>query len=155
VRKAYSALMRGLEDWAILLLVAMTALVVVGVFFRYALGAALSFYDEFAGYLLVWVTFYGAVIASHKGKHIGFETLVENLPRRAQRVVEIVAELFVLGFQLVLFYYGWVLVRSMEFDTAISLPFIPMAWVYSVLPITGGLMLLISAIRIVSLFRES
>lgn len=145
--------MRILEDWAILLLVAMTALVVVGVFFRYALGAALSFYDEFAGYLLVWVTFYGAVIASYKGKHIGFETLVELLPLGARHVMEIIAELFTLGFQAVLFYYGWLLVKSMEFDTAISLPFVPMAWVYSVLPITGGLMLLISVIRILSLLR--
>lgn len=145
--------MRILEEWVILLLVAMTALVVVGVFFRYALGAALSFYDEFASYLLVWVTFYGAVIASHRGKHIGFETLVELLPPGARHVVEIIAELFVFGFQLVLFYYGWMLVQSMEFDTAISLPFISMAWVYSVLPITGGLMLLISAISIVSLVR--
>jgi hypothetical protein len=66
-------------------------------------------------------------------------------PGRAARVV---AELFVLGFQVVLFYYGWILTQKMGNETAVSLPWIKMAWVYSVLPIAGGLMLLISLERL-------
>ena len=50
------------EWWAMLLLVLMVVLVCLGVFFRYALGSSLAWYDEFASYLLVWLTFYGAVV---------------------------------------------------------------------------------------------
>ena len=47
------------------LLVLMVVLVCLGVFFRYALGSSLAWYDEFASYLLVWLTFYGAVVACY------------------------------------------------------------------------------------------
>ena len=140
-----------LEWWAVLLLVLMVVLVSLGVFFRYVLGAALAWYDEFASYLLVWVTFYGAVVASYRNSHIQFGTVVARLMQNTRRKIEIVAELFVLGFQFVLFYYGWVLTQKMGDETAVSLAWVKMGWVYSVLPITGGIMLLISLLRLVYL----
>jgi TRAP-type C4-dicarboxylate transport system permease small subunit len=139
------------EWWAMLLLVLMVVLVCLGVFFRYALGASLAWYDEFASYLLVWLTFYGAVVASYHGRHIAFEMVVDRFMRHTRRIVETVAELFVLGFQVVLLYYGWQLTRKMGDETAVSLAWIKMAWVYSVLPITGGVMLLISVERLLHL----
>jgi TRAP-type transport system small permease protein len=129
----------------------MVVLVCLGVFFRYVLGSSLAWYDEFASYLLVWLTFYGAVAASYYNRHIQFETLLEKLMPNTRRRFEIVAELFVLGFQVVLFYYGWLLTQKMGDETAVSLVWIKMGWVYSVLPITGGIMLLISLSRLLHL----
>jgi TRAP-type C4-dicarboxylate transport system permease small subunit len=126
----------------------MVVLVSLGVFFRYVLDASLAWYDEFASYLLVWLTFYGAAAASYRRRHIGFETVVNRLMPNTRKIVGIVAELFVLSFQVVLFYYGWLLTRTMGDETAISLTWVKMGWVYSVLPITGGLMLLISLDRL-------
>ncbi|MET0585640.1 MAG: TRAP transporter small permease [Candidatus Binatia bacterium] len=146
--RAFGRLITMLEWWATLLLVLMVALVCFGVFFRYVLGASLAWYDEFASYLLVWLTFYGAVAASYHHRHIGFETVVNRFMPNTRRIVEVVAELFVLAFHFVLFYYGWLLMQKMGDETAISLPWIKMGWVYSVLPITGGLMLLISLGRL-------
>jgi TRAP-type transport system small permease protein len=137
--------------WAVLLLVFMVVLVSLGVFFRYVLDASLAWYDEFASYLLVWLTFYGAVAASYRRRHIGFDTVVNRFKPNTRRVVEIVAELFVLGFQVVLFYYGWQLMQRMGDETAVSLVWVKMGWIYSVLPITGGLMLLISVDRLLRL----
>jgi TRAP-type C4-dicarboxylate transport system permease small subunit len=139
----------GLLDWwSMLLLVLMVVLVFLGVFFRYVLGASLAWYDEFASYLLVWLTFYGAVSASYRGRHIGFDLVVNRFTPSPGRAARVVAEFFVLGFQVVLFYYGWILTQKMGNETAVSLPWIKMAWVYSVLPIAGGLMLLISLERL-------
>lgn len=140
-----------LQWWATLLLVLMVAVVCLGVFFRYVLGASLAWYDEFASYLLVWLTFYGAVAASYHHRHIGFDTVVSRFTPSTRRIVEFVAELFVLGFQFVLCYYGWHLMQKMGDETAISLPWVKMGWVYSVLPIAGGLMLLISLGRLLHL----
>src|SRR2546426_7512750 len=69
------------------LMVAMVALVTIGVFFRYIVNASLSWYDEFASYLLVWLSFYGAVVATYRGRHIGFETLAERRGPRARRLM--------------------------------------------------------------------
>ncbi len=137
-----------LEWWAVVLLVLMVVLVFLGVFFRYVVGAALAWYDEFASYLLVWLTFYGAVAASYRRRHIGFETFVIRLLPNTRKGIEVVAELLILGFQVVLFYYGWLLMRKMGDETAVSLAWVKMGWVYSVFPITGGLMLLISLDRL-------
>jgi len=136
------------EWWAVLLLVLMVAVVSLGVFFRYALQAALVWYDEFASYLLVWLTFYGAIVASYRKRHIGFEVVVNGLPPQTRRIIDSISECFVLGFQVVLFWYGWLLVQKMGDESAISLPWVKMGWVYSVLPIAGGLMLLISLMRL-------
>ena len=139
------------EWWAVLLLILMVAVVCLGVFFRYYLNSSLVWYDEFASYLLVWLTFYGAIVASFRRRHIGFEVLVDCLQPKTRRIIDFIGEGFVLGFQIVLFYYGWVLVQKMGDESAISLPWVKMGWVYSVLPIAGGLMLLISLMRLVEI----
>ena len=139
------------EWWAVILLILMVTVVSLGVFFRYVLEAALVWYDEFASYLLVWLTFYGAVVASYRQRHIGFEVVVDRFERGARKIIDIVGECFVLGFQFVLFYYGWQLTEKMGDETAVSLVWVKMSWVYSVLPITGGLMLLISLVRLMEI----
>jgi len=141
-----------LVEWcAVLLLALMVILVSLGVFFRYVLNSALAWYDEFASYLLVWLTFYGAVVVSYRHRHIGFEVVLDRLMPNTRKIMEVVAEFFVLGFQVVLFYYGWLLTRKMGDETAVSLVWVKMGWVYSVLPVSGGLMLLISAQRLIRL----
>lgn len=136
------------EWWAVFLLAALTALVCAGVFFRYVLNASLVWYDEFASYMLVWLTFYGSVVAHYQRRHIGFELFVDKLGPTPRRVVDAVSEIAVLGFQFVLCYYGWILTERMGDETAISLPWVKVTWINSVLPITGALMLFISVIRL-------
>jgi TRAP-type C4-dicarboxylate transport system permease small subunit len=146
-------LTRALEVWAGALLVAMVAVVTGGVFYRYVLNSALVWYDEFASYLLVWLTFYGAVLATQRDLHIDFDEVVRRLEPVSRRVVETVSDLCVLAFHLILLAYGTVLVRSMGAETAISVPGVTMSWVYSVLPISGALMLAFSLVRMVRRWR--
>jgi len=148
VERFFRRLVDLLEWWSVLLLIFMVALVCSGVFFRYALKASLIWYDEFASYLLVWLTFYGAVVASYRRRHIGFDVVVGKLRPETRRIMDFIGELFCLGFQIVLFYYGWLLMNKIGDESAISLPWVKMRWIYSVMPITGGLMLLISLMRL-------
>ena len=153
MKRFFRRLIDLIEWWAVLLLVLMVVVVCLGVFFRYVLNAALVWYDEFASYLLVWLTFYGAVVASYRHRHIGFEVVVDQLRPQMKRIAGLIAESCILGFQIVLCYFGWLLNRKIGDETAVSLAWVKMSWVYSVLPITGGLMLLISLwqlVRIVS-----
>ena len=152
--KLLGRLIALVEWWAVFLLAGLTVVVCLGVFSRYVLNASLVWYDEFASYLLVWLTFYGAVVADYHRRHIGFDLLVNKLAPLARRVVDVVAEIAVLGFQFVLFYYGWILTEKMGDETAISLPWVKIAWVNSVLPITGAFMLLISLSRLVGIFSR-
>jgi TRAP-type C4-dicarboxylate transport system permease small subunit len=138
-----------IEWWAVCLLAGLVVVVCLGVFFRYVLNSSLVWYDEFASYMLVWLTFYGAVVADYQGRHISFDLVVGKLAPPARKVVDVVAEFAVLGFQFVLCYYGWILTERMGDETAISLPWVRVNWINSVLPITGGLLLLISGTRLI------
>jgi len=141
------------EWWAGLLLVVMVALVTVGVGFRYVLDSSLSWYDEFASYLLVWLSFYGAVGATYRQRHICFEVLAERAPAAVGRAMAIASEVGSIAFESVLCGYGVVLLRTMANETAVSIPAVPMVLVYSALPISGGLMLVVSVVRLVGIVR--
>ena len=134
-----------------LLLGAMVATVSLGVFFRYALDAALVWYDEFASYVLVWLTFVGSVAASWRGRQISFELVVERAPPRISRALTVASELCVLVFHGLIAAYGWGLMQRMGDETAVSLPWVRMNWVYGVLPVTAILMGMISLQRILAL----
>ena len=151
MRKAYDAFISILQVYSAVLTLLMLVVVLLGVFYRYLMFQALSWYDEFAGYTLVWVTMYGSVVALARGKHISFETLVEKLSRGWQRATAVFATLCVLSFSLVVFLSGWELVREMAEETAVSVPEIRMAWIYSVMPITGALMVLVGLVELVKL----
>ena len=151
MQKLLGRLVALIEWWSIGLLAAMVVVVCWAVFTRYVLNSSLVWYDEFASYLLVWLTFFGAVVADFQRRHINFDLLVNKLKPPARRVVDVVGEFAVLGFQFVLLYYGWILTEKMGDETAISLPWIQIAWVTAVLPVTGALMLLLSLARLIAL----
>lgn len=153
MRRGLEVVIRVVEGWSVLLLLALVGIVVVGVFYRYVLDASLAWYDEFASYLLVWLTFSGAVVVSYRRRHISFDTLVERLRPGARRAAGVVAELLVLAFQAVLAYYGWVALEAMAFDSAVSIPWVRMTWIYSVLPSAGALMLVVSVVRLADVVR--
>lgn len=134
-------------------MVAMVALVTLGVFFRYVLDASLSWYDEFASYLLVWLSFYGAVVAAYRNRHISFDTLAERLGSGGRRRMALASTGGSLVFQGVLFYYGVELLRAVGHETAVSIQAVRMVWIYSALPISGALMLVISLARFGYLVR--
>ena len=152
MRKAYEGFIRLLQGYSAVLMLVMTAVVLVGVFYRYVVDQALSWYDEFAGYILVWLTMYGTVVGLARGKHISFETLTEKLPPGGQRAAAIFGVLCVLGFSAVLVVSSWQLVREMAEETAVSLPSVRMAWIYSVLPISGALLVLVAVVQFLALF---
>ncbi len=152
--RAVGFLVSALEVYCVILMVGMAVVVLTGVWYRYVVQRALPWYDEFAEFLLVWLTFYGTVLASQRDAHIGFETLVEYLPTGLQRVIAVAAELIILSIQVALFYYGLSLVRAASFDTALSIRAVRLSWIYSAIPIGGGLMFLIGLRRLAGLFAS-
>jgi len=153
MRRAYDSLITILETYSAVLILVMLGVVLVGVFYRYIINEALSWYDEFAGFILVWLTMYGSVVGLARGKHISFETLIEKLPRKGQQVMEFIGILCVMGFSLVVLVSGWGLIKEMAGETAVSVPEVKMAWIYSVMPISAALMILVGVVQLVTLFK--
>lgn len=132
---------RLLEWVVIVLMVALTALVVVAVVYR-KMGASFSWYDEVAAIGLAWITYYGAALAALRRKHIGFDGVLLALPVRWRMVGVAVAELFVIGFFVLLAWAGMQVLLILRGDTLVSLTWVPITLTQSVIPIGAALFVL-------------
>jgi TRAP-type C4-dicarboxylate transport system permease small subunit len=150
MKKTHDVILRVVEYIVILLMIAMFLLVVIAVIFRKA-GHSISWYDEFAGYILVWVTFWGSVVALEKRRHIGFETVIELLPKFLQRSIMSCVYLLLIFLNLILILHGWKLTTELSGETAITLP-IPVGYIYLVIPVAASLMFLLCLIQIKQLW---
>jgi TRAP-type C4-dicarboxylate transport system permease small subunit len=84
---------------------AMTVTIIVQVFLRYLFLYSLSWSEEVARYLMIWVSFLGASLAVKYGFHIGVEFVVNRISERRRKVITLLAKLSMLFF-LILFTIG-------------------------------------------------
>jgi len=131
-----------LLEWIVgALMIILFVEVTLGVVFR-AIGHSLIWYDEVASILLAWLTFYGSALASVKRAHIGCPELVDALPWGARRRVSIVAQLVVIAFFVLLGAVGASIMPILSTDFMVSLPWMPMNVVQSVIPISATLIVI-------------
>jgi TRAP-type C4-dicarboxylate transport system permease small subunit len=141
-------------EWVVsALMIVLFVEVTLGVVFR-ALGRSLIWYDEIASVLLAWLTFYGAALASVKRAHIGCPELVMAMSWRNRRIVNIVAELLVIGFFTLLGFVGLTIMPVLATDALVSLPEVPMSVVQSVIPISSALIVVAELLYLAELFRD-
>jgi TRAP-type C4-dicarboxylate transport system permease small subunit len=138
VANVRSAFERLLEAVVIVLMVALSAEVTLGIIYR-TLGRSLVWYDEIAAILLAWLTFYGSALAALKRAHIGFPGFVNSLGPAWRLPAVIFAELCVIGFFILLGWMGYSILEVLATDHLVSLPSIPVSWTQSVIPIGAAL----------------
>jgi TRAP-type C4-dicarboxylate transport system permease small subunit len=83
----------------IALLILMITLLVdmmLGVFFRYVVGQALSWSEEVGTLSLVWLTFIGGAIGVHRGSHFAIHLLLDHLGPTGQRIANAAVALLIL-----------------------------------------------------------
>lgn len=144
---------RFLEWLVAALMIVLFAEVTLGVVFR-AIGQSLIWYDEIASVLLAWLTFYGAALGSVRRAHIGCPEVVETLAWPTRRAVNIVAQLLVIAFFVLLGGVGMVIMPVLATDALVSVPEIPMSVVQSVIPISCVLIVIAEGMHLVDLVRQ-
>jgi TRAP-type C4-dicarboxylate transport system permease small subunit len=150
LRDAYGRLLEGVVT---VLMVVLFVEVTAGVVFRFA-GHSLIWYDEVASILLAWLTFYGSALASVKRAHIGCPEIVDLMPWRARRLANIVAQVVVIAFFVVLGYVGVIIMPALAGDTLVTLSWVPMNFVQSVIPISSALIVVAETMYLVELLRS-
>ena len=137
-----------------LLLLGLAALCLVEVPLRYGFGGGIGFYDELAGFGLVWLTFLGAVLARRDGAHIGIRNLVRSLRPGLRKSVRLVEHSLMVVLHLVILWFGGVLALRFTTERAITMP-LPMGLFYLVLPLSAALTLSIEIRSLLSVWRGS
>jgi TRAP-type C4-dicarboxylate transport system permease small subunit len=154
VRQLRSLLERMLEAVCTVLMIALAVVVVAAVVYRKA-GASLVWYDEVAAIMLAWLTYYGAALAALRRAHLGFPALIEASPPALRLPALIAAETLVIGFFLLLAWYGWQVIVILAGDRLTSLPWVPVAFTQSVIPIGSVLIALAELLTLPERWREA
>jgi len=131
-------------------MVALALEVTFGIVFR-ALGHSLVWYDEVASVMLAWLTFYGSALASVKRAHIGCPEVVDQMPPGLKRTVSILGQLLVIAFFALLGWVGLTIMPALAGDSLVSLEWVPMNLVQSVIPISSALILMAEVMFLIDL----
>jgi len=127
----------------ILTVAAITLIVCAGVYWRYVLNDSLSWSEESAKFLMVWMVFTGAPIALTQGSHAAIDALQAALPPRIRQASFSLIYLLILFFLAVLVYqggqYAWNARIQATPTTGIS-----MLYIYACMPVGGAIMFLIA-----------
>lgn len=131
-----SAPLRWLEHVLFGLLSTMVVIVFANVVARFIFASALTWADEMARFLFIWLTFLGATLGVARGAHIGMDIVVAKLGSRMRRLFEIVSHALVIVFLSVWGFFGWSLV-SQNLDYLAPATEVPMGYIYAVAPMSA------------------
>lgn len=132
---------RILEWITVLLMVGLTVIVIVAVLAR-LMGQSFSWYDEIAAIMLAWITYYGSALAALHRRHIGFDTVLLAIPPQSRMIAVVVGEALVLLFFILMAWAGFQVLEVLEGDALTSLPWVPVQFTQSVIPI-GAILFII------------
>jgi TRAP-type C4-dicarboxylate transport system permease small subunit len=138
-------------EWVVMvLMVALAVEVTLGVVFR-AAGSSLVWYDEVASVLLAWLTFYGSALASVKRAHIGCPEIVDRMAPGLKLAFSLFGQVLVILFFALLGWMGLAIMPALVGESLVSLTWLPMNVVQSVIPVSALLILIGETMHLVDL----
>jgi TRAP-type C4-dicarboxylate transport system permease small subunit len=137
---------RALRWTLVILLSAMVLAVTWQVVSRYLLASPSSWTEEVARYLLIWIGMLGAAYAFRTRMHIGLDLLPKKLTGRSALRLHWFTLGAIMLFALIVLVYGGTSLVLLTWElrqTSAALE-LPISFVYSVIPLTGILIVLYS-----------
>lgn len=148
-------LKKALEWSVVLIVIALTLDVLLGVFSRFVFGYQLPFTDELARALLVWLSLLGSALAFESKAHLGVDFLMLKFDAKVQWLGELFAQLMILFFAgSVLVVGGFVLVQEQWGQALTTIPWMTRGMMYAALPISGVFTILFSAAHVISIWQN-
>ena len=111
---------------------------------RFLLGDPSAWTEELARFLLIWIGLLGAAYLTGAREHLSMDVLVDHLGPGGKRVCRYAIDLAVLSFAGVVMIAGGGQLVYLSFELQQTSPAmqIPLGFVYSVIPLSGLLMVL-------------
>lgn len=132
------------------LLVGMVVLVFMNVIFRYFLNSAIAWSEEISRFMMIWLSFLGAVVAFINSEHLNLDIIVRAVPPKVSSALTILADLLVMFALGLLISGGYTLARETTLSGWTSpATDTPYGLIYMVVPLSAGLLFLQSAIKLI------
>ncbi len=146
----------ALEKLLGLALIVAVAINFVNVVSRYVFGSTFISADEVQIYIMVYVTFLGAAVATWRRVHLRMDVLVHRLPQAVQATLGVLELLLVLTLAaLVLRVSSQYVAQMASIDARSQNADIPMWIPHSAIVLGFGLIAGLSVLQIVQLFRSN
>ncbi|MBT82127.1 MAG: TRAP transporter permease DctQ [Alteromonadaceae bacterium] len=141
------------------LIAAMAAILLVVVWqviSRYLLKDPASVTEELSRFLLIWIGILGSAYAYRQKVHLGFNLIVNRQSETMRRLIMTFVELLVVTFCVLVLIVGGNALVSLTLDlNQISAALgVKMGWIYTVLPVSGVIMVFYSIINIYNLWID-
>jgi TRAP-type C4-dicarboxylate transport system permease small subunit len=106
---------------------------------RYVFASPSSWTEELARFLLIWIGVLGASYAFRTGVHLGLDILPKKLTGNAATMLKLFTVLAVMAFSVTVLIIGGgsLVVLTWELKQYSAVLGLPIAYVYSVIPIAG------------------
>jgi len=156
MNSVYLLVVKILEKLVISLLAAIVLVVTLQVFSRFILQSPSSVTEELARFLLIWIGLFGGAYGYHTNAHLGLDIFTNKMLGVSHHLVSILAHSLIMLFAVVVMIIGGFSLVSLTFDPIqISAALeIKMGYVYSAVPVSGGLIVFISLMKISHLLSQ-
>ncbi|MGQ2904165.1 MAG: TRAP transporter small permease [Neoaquamicrobium sediminum] len=131
----------AINKWVlVLLLAAMSSIVFANVSLRYLSNFSITWAEEVARYLMIWMTFLGAGLSLRIGGHVAITNLHDFLGTRPQRLLRAFIGLLLICFFVAMMWIGYEYMNRMgrQLTPATRIPF---SYIYAAMPIGFALMI--------------
>jgi len=148
---------KALAGTLIVAMISILLTVIWQVVSRYVLKDPASITEELSRFILIWIGILGAAYAYRQNAHLGFNLIVERQSRKVKRLLLTCVEIIVIIFcVLVMVYGGSELVSlTLELEQISAALGIKMGLIYSVLPLSGALIIAYALVNITTLWRNN
>ena len=106
---------------------------------RYLLASPSKFTDELAGFLLMWVSLFGAAWVTGKNQHMAINLLERKLKGQNRMIIRLIINLIIILFAVFVFLVGgtWFVYTRFHLGQISPALELPLGYVYLVLPLSG------------------
>lgn len=142
------------EHFLILLVLIMGMDILLQIISRRVFNEPLSFTEELARHLQIWVTFLGAGLCFRRGEMIRATFVYDKMPRTVQYMMDIVSYLFMLWVTAMLFSPAMEMVRDQAVISWDTIPQLKLSLVYICEPIGFAVISLYILVKLVATVLE-
>jgi TRAP-type C4-dicarboxylate transport system permease small subunit len=126
--------------WIAISLVAIIAVIVTAsVVMRYGFNYSLSWAEDAAKFLMVWLTFIGAPLGFRHGAHVSLD-LMPPLPAPVERLLRILVHATVVVLMVMLARFSWAFAVNGWNQVALTIGDLSMFWIFVSMPVGCALM---------------
>ncbi len=140
-----------LEKSLVVLMALMLIQVLWQVFSRYIIRIPSSFTDELSRFLLIWIGLLGASYATGKKMHLTIDLLPSMLKGKKKERLDLIINILVITFALFVMAIGGIrlVYITLTLGQTSSALEIPLGYIYSVIPLSGALIMFYSIMNII------